>query len=229
MPGVICTLLPMARNDRLCRIYMDVLVQIGEASLEPVLKHFLSDSSEARTHFAWVLGELRDARAAPALIDVLKTDDSGLRREATQALAMIRAGSALETLLELGLTDRDPSVRIIALTGLGHLRRKIDSQRLLARIQSQQFKSLSDQEKDLLFNALGAAGSNDVVRSLAKLLEPNWIGGWRKAEDLRRAATALARIGTPGALAVLEKHSEHRKPELAAACRAALQLIRKGR
>jgi HEAT repeat protein len=226
MAATVCRLLPMARDERLRRIYLDVLVHNGKASVDPVLKRFLSAPTEVRAQLAWVLGELRDERAVRALMEAVKTDDSALKREAIRALAVIQAGPALDTILELSLTDPDPSVRMISLTGLGHVRRKVDAQRILARIQSSEFKPLSDAEKDLLYNALGAAGGDDIVRPLARGLQSRWLRN-TSARDMRRVATALARIGTPEAVAVLEKHETHRKPELAAACRAALRLVRR--
>ena len=58
---------------------------------------------------------------------------------------------------------------------------------------------------------------------LGRLLTPSYIPGRRGPDEWRRAASALAHLGSPAALEVLERGAKARKAALAAVCKAALR------
>jgi HEAT repeat protein len=66
---------------------------------------------------ATALGELRDARATPALIGLLDVDDAVTRRAAAHALGQIQDPRAVDALLQAS-SDREHSVRAAALDAL---------------------------------------------------------------------------------------------------------------
>jgi hypothetical protein len=222
----ICALLVNSRDERTRRFYGEVLVKSGVGSIEPVMAHLQSTSLEARVEFTRVLGLLRDARSIPALVSVISDEEPSLRREGARALAKIGGAPALTNLLKLALGDGDPSVRVISLMCLGSARAQLDSREILARIESSEYASLSDQEKDLLFRAMAASAGDQVLPYLRRSLQPSWIPGRSSTEDWPRAAAALAEMGTGSALNLLEQFANGRHRDLARICREALRSAR---
>ena len=225
-----CVFLARARSERTRRFYMDLLVHLGRQSVAPVLEHFATAQSATRAGLAHVLGRLRAAEAVPVLLAALPSAETRLRREITRSLATIRGPKAMKALLTLGLEDPDPRTRVIALRGLGRARAGLDSRRLLERIRSTSFATLSEEEKDLLFAALSALdgpGSDRVLVYLGEILSPSWWQPARRKAEWPRAAEALARLGTPDAVAILRRGAARRRRGLAAVCRQALEKLPK--
>jgi len=73
-----------------------------------------------RTQAAWCAGELHDATAVPALIELATHGFAPLRRECARALGRLRAETARAVLEQLA-RDFDPSVRAQAVTALARL------------------------------------------------------------------------------------------------------------
>jgi HEAT repeat protein len=95
-----------------------MLVQLGPAVLEH-LTPSLGDPALA-AHVAPVFGELRDARATPALIELLTADATDLRVAAARALERIQDPRATYALLA-STTDPEHAVRAAALGALDAL------------------------------------------------------------------------------------------------------------
>jgi HEAT repeat protein len=175
------------------------------------------------------LGGLEGEAVVAALLDARSEPDPAIRREVVRALATQHDARAGGALLQIALEDAESERRIIALRGLEGTRTRLDYQDLLRRIQSRQYRSLPSEEKDLLFRALGTIGDDDVVPLLQKILRHSWIPGRTHRDDWPRAASGLARLGTPSALDVLEAVSRHRHRELASVCASALRTAQKDR
>jgi hypothetical protein len=223
----VCALLADSNDEKIRRFYADVLVEIGSPALEPVVAHLRSTHSELQCQFVRVLGQLREPAAAEALIEVLGTEDPSARREAVRALATIGGALAVTRLLELALEDPDSSVRVVSLICLGEARAQLDYEQIGARIKSFEFSRLSHEEKDLLFQALAAAGGADAIPDLRRRLQPSWIPGRSDRDNWRRAAAALAQIGTPAAIEVLEGFSRSRRPDLSRICHEFLKVAQR--
>ena len=111
----------------------DVLVTLGEAAVVPLIGAL---QDPARQHPACIaLGQVRDARAVPALVHVLETGDSEGRALAARALGDIRDGRALEPLLQAA-SDSDVTVRDAALDALDKLRSLVAGLRAAALAES---------------------------------------------------------------------------------------------
>jgi HEAT repeat protein len=218
----VCVFMERSTQEPTRRFYADLLIHMGKASLQPVLDHFPTSSGEARWSFVRVLGRLRAPEAAAPLLRALTEGDAPLRREIARSLAMIRTPQALAALLDLGLDDSDRRTRVIALRGLGEARAGLDPHRLLERIRSGGFAGLGDEEKDLLFGALGGVAGDAAVPFLRELLSPAWYSLRKDPAGWERAARALAAIGTPAAREALEAGAASRRREIADACGQAL-------
>ena len=225
----LCTFLEQTTSERLRRLYADVLLRIGGPAGPRVTERFRSASGDARRTYACALGGLEGEAVVTALLEARSEPDPAIRREVVRALATQHDARAGGALLQIALEDTEPESRIIALRGLEGTRTQLNYQDLLRRIQSRQYRFLPSEEKDLLFRALGAIGDNDVVPLLQKILRHSWIPGLTQRDDWPRAASGLARLGTPSALDVLEAVSGHRHRELASICASALRSAQKGR
>ena len=87
--------------------------------------------------------------------------------------------------------------------------------------------ALPDEEKDLLFLALGAVGDDDIVPAMAALLKPGWNPFKSDDPDWKRAASALVRLGTPRAREVLQEGGRSRNKPLSEVCFEALQTLQR--
>ena len=223
-----CTFLEQTTSERLRRLYADVLLRIGRPATPRVIERFRSTSGDARRTYARALGGLEGEAVVAALLDARSEPDPAIRREVVRALATQHDARAGGALLQIALEDAESESRIIALRGLEGTRTRLNYQDLLRRIQSRQYRSLPSEEKDLLFRALGTIGDDNVVPLLQKILRHSWILGRTHRDDWPRAASGLARLGTPSALVVLEAASGHRHRELASICASALRTAPEG-
>jgi len=92
---------------------------------------------------------------------------------------------------------------------------------LLARVMAPEFEARPDEVKAALVASLGEAAGEDVLAVLEELLQR---GGWfaRRTAERTAAAQALARLGTPAALAVLRAGLDARAEAIRASCQDAL-------
>jgi HEAT repeat protein len=140
---------------------------------------------------------------------------------------MVRDPEGCTVLFEVALDDKDESCRILALRGLQNTMPPGAQERLIERIHA---SGVGDEERELLFLALGKVGDDSVIPFLTSRLKPSWIPGRWKAAEARRAAAALAQLGRPMALETLARFEQSRRAELAEICtRAMLEVGRRGR
>ena len=224
----VCQFLEQSSSPTSRRLFARTLGQIGDPAVPTVVERFGRSSEDARAGYTLALGVLEGKVVVSALLEALEDPDHTVRREAVRGLAAKDDTRAHDALLRIALDDMESTTRIVALRGLGRARRQLDYQGLLQRIQSRGYGSLPDEEKALLFMALGAAGDEAVVEVLRGILKPSWIPGRQRRDDWSRAASALARLGTPRAIQVLTEFSQSRQSDLASACAAALRTVRKG-
>ena len=222
-PESICALLAVTSDTRVRQVYLNSLVRIGPHAVEPVLAHFQTAAVGVRGDFLRVLVRLRDPRAATAVISMLSATEPELRREAVRALATMVDDATKDHLFRLALGDPDRLVRLAALRALAATQLDFQSEPILARLGSSAYASLQDEEKDLLFDMLGASGGEEAIPFLQGCVRSNWMLQRNDPETWRRAGGALRRIGSEAALAVLREGSSSRVRKLAAICQAALR------
>jgi len=172
---------------------------------------------------ARMFGRLRDERVVDPLLAALRRVELATRREFIRALAMVRGQKALAELLEIALSDDDATCRVLALCGLGGERSQIDGGRVLARIRSRGFTTLGEEEKDLLFRALGATASDDSVPVLAKMLRAGRILRGRDPRNDARVVSALKSIASEAAVEALRRCSRSWRGSIRRLCSEALE------
>ncbi|MCP4003438.1 MAG: HEAT repeat domain-containing protein [bacterium] len=215
-------LLSRSKGEHLKRFYVDMLVKVGSGALEPVMAHLLHAARANHRYFARVLGRLKDENAKEALVSCLDSDNAALRVEAIDGLMLQVDDDIRPRLWSLALDDQDSSVRIAALAGMIEDRKEFDCARIIERLESADLKQIGDEEKDLLFKALGAGGGLPAIGFLSNTLRGKWMPGRSELDTWRRAAMALATMNSPEALQVLNTHADGRG-KLASVCQDALR------
>jgi len=216
-----------AASEPVRKLYAERLIAQGPAAL-PILHNVLERAGpELRPAVVWMLGRIRSAEATGMLLGILDRADASLRREAVRSLARQGDPRASARTLAVALEDADPTCRVIALRGFAQAADGAACEQLMARVQAAGFRGLPDEEKDLLFAALGRAGDDDLLPFLKRKLRPPSL--WRRPAPGRwkRAAAALAGLGTTRARALLEELGSQRDERLASICVEALRQVRK--
>ncbi len=226
-PRLCCAFLARSSDPAAQRFFVQTLVELGAAAVDPVLALFQQAPVALQRNLARILAGVRDPRVTRTLMVALSNPDAGLRREALRSLAALRDSTALGSIMKAALGDPDGSVRLVALRVLGQARAELDCSEILRVLDSSRFQSLGSDEKDLLFETLGAIGGAPALEYLRRRLRPSWIPGRNDAEDWQRAASALAALGTEPALAALTEGAGNRRRALAAICARALQEARR--
>ncbi len=218
----------------------------GEVAREQIRAALRSDDESLRFEAARALAEVQDPAALPELLTALRDDHH--RQEAMSALMALGDAGALPELVKLfeeeSLGEFDRTAAAAALARLGDARGPLH---LVARIESggddrpiatewagrlglqEAVPALTDVAESEDDVAQGAA-----IRALGRLRAPGAeerllriAGDGDAAEDLRMdAAEGLAELGTPAALALLQKLGEEGPEELRQLCRELLVEVR---
>lgn len=171
----------------------------------------LKDPREAVVRQAAViLGELRDLRGEPLLVELLQHPDAGVRRAAVSSLALFDTRSALDA-IGFALNDESTLVRQRAVVALG-VRPQPEVLRVL--------RPLLDKEPDreVLYAAIGAlatVATPEAVATLAKIAAGEGVHPQRRSAGMRiQACIALVTIRTPAAMAAVQGLRDDRDREV---------------
>ena len=221
----LCTLFEAAQSARARRFYALALERIGEPAAVRAVSGFRNSGGDLRRAYPKVLAPIKSPIVLRGLLESIADADQSVRREVVRALGVQGEANAVQALLRVALFDDDSGCRVIALRCLGAQRNDLGHEALLERIQSRHFSGLPDEEKDLLFLALGAVGTDDIVPAMAAILKSGWNPFKRSHSDWKRAASALARLGTPAAQQFLQNAVRSRNRELSERCFEALKKL----
>lgn len=141
------------------------LTELGKRTVEPLLHALEHSPPEDWPWIAAILGEVRDERALPALLEGLKSPDNGIRSSAARALGRISTPITVDA-LRTALRDPSGYVRSGAAMALGFLR----STRAVASLAD----ALGDPNRYVRVQAVWALGQ---------------IGGSEARDAIRRAET----------------------------------------
>lgn len=141
---------------------LQVLAMSGLDTFTPLVEFLRSDETALRIYAAQVLGEQRDARAIPHLLDALNDADANVRYHAIEALGKLRAAQAIEPLLALALSE-DFFLAFPALDALARIGDPQIAPRIVPLLQNDLLRAPA---ADLL----GKLGDEQVVMPLAALL-----------------------------------------------------------
>ena len=191
-----------------------------------LLARFLEDKRwYVVRNVVFVLGQIGGPEVVSMLANTAHHPDMRVRRSMVHALGQSPVPLRLPLLLELlDSTDVQTVSATLAMLGRGSDPRVTAA--LLDCISATDFESRPDEVKVALVGALGEAAAAVVVPVLDQLLQK---GGWfaRRTAERTAAAQALARVGTPAAMAILQAGLQSRSEAIRVSCQDAL--ARKGR
>jgi len=185
------------------------------------LARYLADSRwHVVRNIVFVLGAIGGDSVTDLLALAARHLDARVRRAVVAALGQVSPARRLPLLLaQLDTADAPTLTAVLAM-----LTRAPDprvAEALLERIGAIDFESRSEEIKVALLSALAETADDGAVPALETLLTK---GGWfaRRSPERNAAAHTLARIGTRGALLVLEEGRRSRSEAVRAACTDAL-------
>ncbi len=174
-------------------------------------------------NIVYILGRLDDRKAIPYLEQAFSVASLQVKREVVQSLGLLKSTSSTP-LFQRAMSEPDTILRANAAIQLGRLGGEAGALSLLEIVQAGAFTKREPSEITAVFTGIGNGPPAIVVPFLEKLLLRR---GWffqRKRDTILRleAARALALLGTPEALALLERGQAHTDPAIAHACQLAL-------
>jgi HEAT repeat protein len=227
----VSAVLPEALADSLTEaLVQDALPRVGRRA---TVRALITYGPRGRSHVERLLADSRwyvirnglsilsgwhDPETLDLVVPVMVHEDGRVRREAVVSLGRMRLEEVHGYVVPM-LDDPDPLVRTAAARALGFLANPASARRLMDRVDEE---SESDVEIEIV-KALGLVGDPAAVPLLEKRAVNTLFN--RPPRDLRLAAYgALAGIGTPHALTLLESAELDRDPEVR---QAASELLRK--
>ncbi len=216
-------LLGELKNSKARRVFCDALSEIGKDAIE-LFVPFMEDRRWFLVrNIVYILGRIGKEESLPYIQKAFNHEENRVRREAVQALGLI-GGQKAVGLLVRALTDDDVRIRCMAAINLGKTGRQAGLIPLVEIVQLKDFYKREPVEIKAFFNGIGMAGSDEVVPVLQDLLErKSWFGRGKTDEIRIGAARALAMIGTPDAIAMLEEGKDSKDETLRDACTQALK------
>ena len=158
-----------------------------------------------------VAGIVKAQAAVPSLGRLLNDPDAARRLRIVQALAEIGSAGAMQA-LERVMEDADRDVRLTAARALTARAHRPALPRFDAIVKGRALREADPTEKMVFFEGFGALCGDAGVPHLDALLNGKSFLGRREDAEIRAcAAIALGRIGTPKAVAALQKSAGERE------------------
>ena len=158
-----------------------------------------------------VAGIVKAQAAVPSLGRLLTDQDPARRLRIVQALAEIGSAGAMQA-LERVMEDADRDVRLTAARALTARAHRPALPRFDAIVKGRALREADPTEKMVFFEGFGALCGDAGVPHLDSLLNGKSFLGRREDPEIRAcAAIALGRVGTPKAVAALQKSAGERE------------------
>jgi HEAT repeat protein len=217
-------LLGERQKSKTRRVICDALSEIGKNAFELFIPYMDDPRWYLVRNITYILGRIGKEESLPHIQRAFNHTDPRVRREAIQALGLIGGTKAVGSLVK-GLTDKDSRIRAAAALNLGKVGKKAALAPLLEIVQSKDFQKKESAEMKAFFDAIGIVGSSrESILVLQQLLERrSWFGRGKMDEIRTGAAQALAMIGTPEAMSILESGKDSKEESIRDAC---LQVLR---
>ncbi len=216
-------LLGELKNSKTRRVLCDALAEIGKNAIE-MIASFIDDKRWYLVrNITYILGRIGKEQAFPYLQKAFSHPEVRVRREAVQALGLIGGAKAVGVLIR-ALNDVDSRIRAMAAINLGKIGKASGLASLLELVQSKDFPKREPTEIRAFFDAIGMIGSNEATSVLQEILERKSLFGRGRMEEMRNgAASALAMIGSPEAMAILEAGRNSKDESIRRACMQAMR------
>jgi HEAT repeat protein len=190
---------------------IETLVLLGAASVAPLLPLLLTRDPDVRKFTVDVLGDIRDSRAVPGLIERLRDSDENVRVAAAEALGKVRDRRAVDALIDCLSRDDQGWLDYAAAEALGEIGDERALGPLLAALSR---SSLREPVLEALgrignINTLGPliSGLADPLRIVREVSAVALISIFRKSApgDRQRIVSAVRTAITERAIGFLDE------------------------
>jgi hypothetical protein len=212
-----------AEDRRIKGIIQEAVRSIGRNSYGAIMDCLASDDPVVVMGACSLAGKLRLAEAGPILANLIKHDSPAVRLTAVQASVEMNASTSAGA-LQKALTDPDRAVRIAAARGLGELRYRPAAGAFRDVMEGRAIRAADVSEQISFFESYGLIQDPEGVRFLDGLLNGRGFLGRKESGEIRAcAALGLGKIGSPEAMAALEKARGEQDPVVRSAVNRALR------
>jgi hypothetical protein len=222
----VCDLLGQVNHMKYRRALCEALAVSCRNDVEVLIEHLGDTRWYVIRNIVYVLGRIAHQGVERALDRALHHEDVRVRKEAVRALGNIESPTARAYLVS-AFRDTDAGVRIQAAMTLALKRDDRAAQSILSLIQGQDFTRRDSNERAAFFEALGRCGSDSLVPRLEVMLTKGGLfrsGG--NEEERLHAALALAWLGTPSAIGILNREIGSKRDFVRKAVETALASVR---
>ncbi|MFH0878771.1 MAG: HEAT repeat domain-containing protein [Lentisphaerota bacterium] len=151
------------------------LSHIGAVAVEPMMASLKTGSAEARQSGAWALGEIKDHRAMPLLMELLKDEDMLVRAKALEALGSIASPLSYDAIHSM-TRDGKPLVRAKAIQALALLHNPESTKTMIEALHDD-----NNFVRESAAEALGDLGNPRAIEPLIEALADDRSGSMSKA------------------------------------------------
>ena len=221
----ICDLLGQVNQMKFRRALCEALAISCKNDVEVLIERLGDTRWYVIRNIVYVLGRIAHQGVERALDRALHHEDVRVRKEAVRALGNIESPTSRAYLVS-AFRDTDAGVRIQAAMTLAMRRDDRASQSLLGVIQGTEFGRRDTNERQAFFEALGRCGSDALVPRLEQILTKGGLFRSSNEEERLHAALALAWLGTPTALQLLNREITSKREPIRKAVETALSAVR---
>ncbi len=222
----LCDLLGEIADMKVRKALCEALAISCKNNVEVLIERLSDPRWYVVRNILYVLGRIGHQGVERALGEALYHADVRVRREAVRALAGIDSPTS-RAYLNSALRDPDRSVRILVAQMVA---RRVDeraAQILWNVIESPEFAGRDADERSVFFVALGRSGSDALMPQLERVLTRGGLFRTGAQGGRKEAALALAWIGTPTALTILNREVKSVREEVRRAVEEALEAVRR--
>jgi hypothetical protein len=221
----ICDLLGQLNHMKHRRALCEALATSCRDDVEVLISRLGDSRWYVIRNVVYVLGRIAHQGVERALDRALHHEDVRVRKEAVRALGRIESSTSRAYLIS-AFRDADAGVRVQAALTLASKRDERAAQAILGVIGTPDFGRRDLSERQAFFEALGRSGSDSLLAKLEPILTKGSLFRAGSDEERFHAALALAWLGSPAALGVLNRELQGKKNDVRKAVEAALAAVR---
>jgi len=223
--GAVCDLLGQVNHMKHRRALCEALAISCKDDVDVLISRLGDSRWYVIRNVVYVLGRIAHQGVERALDRALHHEDVRVRKEAVRALGNIESPTSRAFLVS-AFRDLDASVRIQAALTLAQKRDDRAAQSIWGAIQAPEFARRDQNERRAFFEAVGKSGSDPFVPRLHEMLTRGGLFRGTNEEERMNAALALAWLGSPRAIEVLNHELTSKREPVRKAVESALETVR---
>jgi hypothetical protein len=224
--GAICDLLGQVNHMKHRRALCEALAISCKDDVDVLISRLGDPRWYVIRNVVYVLGRIAHQGVERALDRALHHEDVRVRKEAVRALGNIESPTSRAFLIS-AFRDLDAGVRIQSALTLAQRRDDRAAQSLWGAISAPEFAKRDQAERRVFFEAVGKCGSDLFVPRLSDMLSKGGLFRGTNEEERMNSALALAWLGTPKAIEILNRELQSKREPVRRAVEAALDTVRK--